>query len=91
MRSARIVEDIKDRFYFIMRRILEERNLAGVNVPENVLYSRQYDKSYVSQPPHTVVSSHEASHHATATSSSARGSWSTSLREIPPLPFKKRS
>ncbi len=50
MRSARIVEDIKDRFYFIMRRILEERNLAGVNVPENVLYSRQYDKSYVSQP-----------------------------------------
>ncbi len=44
MQSARNVEDIKDRFYFIMRRLLEERNLAGESTPENVLYSRPFDK-----------------------------------------------
>ena len=29
-----------------MRRLLEERNLAGECTPENVLYSRPFDKSY---------------------------------------------
>jgi hypothetical protein len=51
MRSARNVEDIKDRFYFIMRRLLEERNLAGENTPENVLYSRPFDKPCVPPTP----------------------------------------
>jgi hypothetical protein len=50
MRSAHTVEDIKDRFYFITRRLLEDRNLAGQSTPENVLFSRPYDKAYVTQP-----------------------------------------
>jgi hypothetical protein len=50
MRSARNVEDIKDRYYFIMRRLLEERNLAGECTPDNVLYSRPFDKPYLPPP-----------------------------------------
>lgn len=48
MRSARNVEDIKARFYSIMRKLLEERNLLE-STPENILFCRPFDKSYVSR------------------------------------------
>lgn len=48
MRSARNVEDIKARFYSIMRKLLEERNLLE-STPESILFCRPFDKSYASR------------------------------------------
>ena len=95
MRSARNVEDIKDRFYFIMRRLLEERNLAGENTPENVLYSRPFDKPCVLTTPLAIAKPNryllQKSTAPTGTNWSASGSWSTSSHATPPSPYRKKS
>lgn len=44
MHALLMLQDLKDRFYFVQKTLIEVRNLVTEVTPENILFSRPYDK-----------------------------------------------